>query len=308
MKLHIIGLLLLISGLIIGCEDDIYPDLESAEPKLVVDAWIDNRVSPQVVRVRRTLPYYDANFTPGVSNATVYIEDNIGRQFNFLEGTTPGDYIWFPDSNALVIGAVGMIFQLNVEVDGEEYFAQSTMGRVPDIDSIAFRFEADDGFIQNSYFAELYARDFEGPGDTYWIQTWKNGTFLRKPNEMNLVFDAGFSAGGNIDGVTFIRPVRDGINPFEIDDNDRLVPPYLPGDQVYVEMHSISNEAFYFLTELRIQMDRPGGFAELFAVPLSNVPTNIHNINPTGESALGWFNVSAVSRGINVLDPNNLPN
>jgi hypothetical protein len=61
------------------------------------------------------------------------------------------------------------------------------------------------------------------------------------------------------------------------------------------------------MNELRIQTDRPGGFAELFAVPLSNIPTNIYNVNPSGNEALGFFCVSAVSSGKEILDPNNLP-
>ena len=64
-----------------------------------------------------------------------------------------------------------------------------------EIDSITFRFEKGNSFFPDSYFGQLYARDFTGPGDTYWIKTWKNGTFLNKPNEINIAYDAGFSAG-----------------------------------------------------------------------------------------------------------------
>ena len=270
-----------------ACEDDIFPELEVVDPSLVIDAWVDNRPIPQVIKIHRTLPYYEAQTPPGVSNALVYITDETGRLYTFNEGTTPGDYILLPDSSGSVFQGIGLAYQLNVEVDNEIYFAQTVMNRVPEIDSISFRFEPDRGFIQSSYFAELFARDFEGPGDTYWIKTWKNGEFLQKPAEMNLVFDAGFSAGGNVDGITFIQPIRDGINPFEIDENDRLVPPYLPGDQVYVEIHSITNESFFFLHELRIQTDRHGGFAELFAVPLANISTNIRNMDSNGARSCG---------------------
>ena len=45
---------------------------------------------------------------------------------------------------------------------------------------------------------------------------------------------------------------------------------------------------------MAFQTDRPGGFAELFATPLSNVVTNIIPSNEN-EEVVGFFNVSAVS-------------
>jgi cobyrinic acid a,c-diamide synthase len=67
------------------------------------------------------------------------------------------------------------------------------------------------------------------------------------------------------------------------------------GDSVYVEIHSITPEAFNFLNQVVIQIDRPGGFSELFAAPLANVSTNISNMNSNGKPVVGFFCVSAVS-------------
>ncbi len=97
---------------------------------------------------------------------------------------------------------------------------------------------------------------------------------MNNPDEINIAFDAGFSEGGNIDGLLFIPPIRDTINPFDEEDNEFLSP-FADGDDVEVEIYSITNEAFIFLNEMALQINRPGGFAELFATPLSNVPTNI---------------------------------
>ena len=96
-----------------------------------------------------------------------------------------------------------------------------------------------------------------------------------------------------MDGSIFIRPIRDAVNPFE-DEDGTFLSPYSPGDSIYVELHSISNEAFFFLNEVRLQTDRPGGFAELFASPLSNVPSNIVSTNEETD-VLGFFTVSGVS-------------
>jgi hypothetical protein len=64
---------------------------------------------------------------------------------------------------------------------------------------------------------------------------------------------------------------------------------------VYVEIHSLSEASFTYLTQVAIQTDRPGGFAELFATPLANVSTNITNVNATGTKVVGFFNVASVS-------------
>ncbi|NJO68099.1 MAG: hypothetical protein HC830_01435, partial [Bacteroidetes bacterium] len=78
------------------------------------------------------------------------------------------------------------------------------------------------------------------------------------------------------------------------DANGDILSPYSVGDSLYVEINSLSQEAFDFLTELVIQTDRPGGFGELFSTPIANVPTNLRNANPNGSKAVGFFNVAAV--------------
>lgn len=286
---------LAVSILFSSCEDEISPALEKADPILVVDAWITDQPGNQVITITETQPYFDNTLPRGVSGATVSVVDDLGSVYSFTEDpANVGNYVWAPVGSE-VIGLTGRTYSLNVQIEGENYRAVSKMGRVPVIDSLTFTFEEKNAFQPDSYLADFWATDFKGPNDTYRIKTWKNGVLLNKPSELNLAYDAGFSAGGNFDGVTFITPIRQGINPFEQDDNDEPLSPFLPGDSIYIEIHSISLQAFNFLNEVAIQTDRPGGFSELFATPLSNVSTNIFNENPNGKPALGFFNVAAVS-------------
>jgi hypothetical protein len=287
-----------------SCEDTIYPELESTEAGIVVDAWITSEAQPQVVRLTETLPYYTNAFTPGITDAIVYIIEDETERYDFPSSNVAGSYEWSPSASQPVLGKIGSNYQLIIEYNGITLTSFSQLNRVPPIDSVIFTYE-DDGFVSESYFAQFYARDPEGNGDAYWIKAYKNGNFLNKPSEISLAFDAGPSAGSDIDGLIFIQPIRQSINAFETDENDEFISPYAPGDSVEVELHSITTDAFFFLTELQIQTDRPGGFAELFAVPLSNIPTNISSTS--GRPILGFFNMSAVSRGSGYLDPNDLP-
>ena len=289
-------------GVISSCETIIDPKLAEAEDVLVIDAWLDSELKEQKILLTLTQPYFDNAAPRGVSSAKVKVINlTTGAQYEFLEtlpeskrATIPGHYFWRPDGKP--IGLEGDRFKLVVESGGEIYEASAYIGRVPVIDSLSFLFEKEVGFFPDRYTAEFWARDPVGRGDTYWIKAWKNDSLLLRPSELNVAFDAGFSEGGNLDGVTFITPIRQGVNPFNTDADGNFKSPYLPGDSLRVEIHSISKEAFTFLNEVVIQTDRSGGFGELFAAPASNVGTNIFNANKNGRKALGFFNIAAISR------------
>ncbi len=285
-----IGGLALIS---VSCETIIDPLLEPAEPVLVVDAWINHKPEPQIIRLTKTQPYFDSSLPSGVQGASIKISDTQGNEFVFEENVAvPGTYTWTPGEGE-VFGETGMIYSLSIITGSELFEASTRMGRVPPVDSITFRKEKGNQFISDLYLAEFWAVDPLEPGDTYWIKTYKNGILLNKPSEINLAYDAAFSRGGNFTGVNFIAPIRRAINPFDQDSNNNLLSPYGVGDSLYVELHSLSEASFDFMNQVVTQTNRPGGFSELFATPLANVSTNIRNAN--GKPVVGFFNVAAVS-------------
>jgi Domain of unknown function (DUF4249) len=215
--------------------------------------------------------------------------------YSFLEDNTkPGNYVWTPKSNE-AFGTVGNSYQLDIQVGGETLKATSKMGRVPVIDSVTYYTEKRLGTEDLITSGQFWATDPAGPHDSYWIRTYKNGVLLSKPAEINIAYDAGATSGGLTDGVTFIQPIRQGINSSDKDANEKRMNPIASGDSLNVQIHSITVSAFNHLYGVKIQTDRPGGFAELFAAPLANVSTNIINTNPQGTKAQGFFNVAAVS-------------
>jgi len=277
-----------------GCEETIHPTLQSANPVLVVDAFITNKLQTQIVSLTYSQPYFQEQLPPGVSGATVSIKDNEGNTYVFSESpTTAGSYEWTPSGTGF--GNVGNVYTLSIAVNGQNLTAQAKMGRVPKVDSITFKQNGGSGREKNFYRGQFWATDPVGPGDTYWIKAYKNGVFLDKPSEVNLAYDAGLSEGSDFDGVQFIQPIRNGINPDTTDVNNNPVSPYSPGDSVYVEINSLMLASFDFLTQVVTQTNRPGGFSELFATPLANVSTNIVNENSNGIVVVGFFNVASVS-------------
>jgi len=294
LKFSSVLLTLLIGLFFLSCEKVIDPSLQSASPVLVVDAWVNNKPEKQLILLTQTQPYFDDAQPIGVSGAVVTVEDlNDGTIYSFTENSIKkGSYEWSPGSGSF--GAIGHNYKLVITLNGEVYEATSHMGRVPPIDSITFQKDERSASKKTRYQGEFWAVDPEGVGDSYWIRAVKNDTLLNRPSELNIAYDAGFSAGGDADGVEFIPPIRRGITPDNSSDADNPSP-YWPGDSVYVEMTSITLAAFNYLNEVKVQTDRPGGFSELFARPLANVSTNVTNTNPNGSAVMGFFNVGAIS-------------
>ncbi len=287
-------ILFIFFGLLISCEDIIEVDIDDAPPAIVIDAWINDKRETQTIKISSTQGYYDNNEPIGIPGAEVIITDSKGGVFEFRD-TFNGDYVWNPSASNFTIEDFGTTYNLEINLDGHTYTATSRLNRVPKVDSIKFTFKEEQSVFQpEGYYAEFVATDLKGSGDTYWIKSYKNAALLNNPFDINIAYDAGFNAGGNIDGVVFIQPIQDAVTPLN-DDLDGIEP-YNIGDSLYVEIHSITNEAFYFLQEVQIQTQRNGGFDEVFAEPFENVSTNIIDQNPdVNRKVLGFFSVSSIT-------------
>lgn len=291
-------LCLLAIPLLWACDDEINLTTSSADPILNIDAWINNKPETQHIYLTLTQDYFENNsLPPVVSGASVTVTDNEGHIYEFTEDSKSvnGAYSWHP-AKGETLGVVGKSYTLKVVYKGETYTATSVMNRVPPVDSLTLSYQEGLGMMDDTYRAEFWATDPAGKGDTYWLRAYKDGQLLNKASEITTAYDAGISSGSGFDGVTFISPIRVGINADDLDDDDRPVSPLANGDSMYVEIHSINLVSFNYLAEVVSQADRMGGISELFtSAPLANVSTNIVNSNAKGSAVVGFFNVAAVS-------------
>jgi hypothetical protein len=283
------SLYIVVLGLALGvfaCEDPIEVPSDFEAPQLVVDAWLTNTATPQTIRLSETVDYFAGGTPQTVSSARVQVcKEESGRCYDFAyQGD--GNYVWTPAPGE-TFGSVGDIFVLDMELDGHTYRGQSIIKRTAVIDSIGLTFEEESFQTEEGFFAELFARDLPGRGDTYWVRAYKNDTLLNRPAEIVAVYDATFDAGADIDGTYWIPPLRAGINPVD-DDGFRI--PYQPGDHIYVEVHSINDAAYQFLNIATEQIQNEG----LFATPLANAPGNVINMT-TGTPILGIFTIGEVA-------------
>jgi hypothetical protein len=285
--------LLIISLLAFSCQDVIDYQLPSATPQLTVDAWLTTKAGAQTIRLTLSADYFKNASTPAALGANVQVVDNEGLTYTFTDADADGNYVWTPQSGES-FGKLGNTYTLTVTYQGETYQAESEIRRVPAVDSIVYEKRKEFGNPEGIY-TEVYARDFAGSGDCYWLRGFKNGRFLNRVGNLTTAYDAGFSAGGNTDGINFIRPIREGINELLPDANNNTsftTPPFKPNDEVKVELYSITLEAFDFWVQVREQLQNGG----LFAIPLANVNTNLVNQNANSkQKAIGFFCTSAVT-------------
>ncbi len=284
----------------LACEEVIQLDIPlSQETVIVIDAILNNSSMPQTIILTQSSDLLDIGSIPVVNNASVSVinltNDNI---FIFSEEENSGKYTWLPNENEPdSLGLVGDEFVLNITIEEDNYSAFSQIKRTTTVDSFDFKTSKDfftGGVFEGEYEVEFFATDPEGEGDTYWVRTYRNEEFEFDPNEIVVTYDASFNPGGSFDGNLFIPPIR-------------MIPEiFVDGDSVEVELYSITNETFLFLTQISEQSQATQG---LFAVPIANVLTNIFKVDSNGGvQATGFFAVCGRTTNTFIVDSDKLNN
>ncbi len=275
-----------------ACQDVIDLDTETGPTQLVVDGWVTNQAGPATIKLTQSAAYFDNSIPKPVLSATVTVTDEANVVYEFKDLKADGVYVWTPPAKDTALGHVNGTYRLIIKTGGETYQATTQIRPVPRVDSVNYFFEkppvAPTNGPSEGYTAEFYARDLFGKGDSYWIKTYKNGTYFNRASDISTAYDAGFSPGGNIDGIIFILPIRRSINK-EL---------WAKGDSLKVELLSLTDETYYFLQAVNLESSNQG----LFATPPTNIPSNVQNVNTSGRKALGFFGGSAVSTFQTVID------
>ncbi|GAB5554288.1 MAG: hypothetical protein Sapg2KO_38790 [Saprospiraceae bacterium] len=270
-----------------ACEDPIEVPSQFEESQLAVDAWLTNTNEAQTITLSETVDYFAGGQAPAVENASVSICNETTMSCYKFVHQGGGRYVWQPGVDE-TFGDIGDQLSLEIELNDEIIIATTDIARTARIDSIGLDFEEETLALDEGIYAQVYAYDLPGRGDTYWIRTYKNDTLLNRPEEQVVAFDATFDAGADIDGTYFIPPLRFGsTNP--LDDEGGFIP-YIPGDKIRVEVHSINEVGFGFLNIAIEQILNEG----IFASPVANARGNIVNRN-TNEPVLGVFNIAQVA-------------
>ncbi len=277
-----------------SCRDNVQLSVDDVERILVVDAWLNTDSSAQKIILRKSRNYFDNAALEGFAGAEVQILRTDGTVLNF-EDQGNGDYIWNSSGEAK-LGIPGDSLALYIQSEGKTYGSFTTVQASPPIDTVVFNFEENSIFGPEGLYAEFFAKDLLGIGNTYWFKTYRNDTLLNKPEELLFAYDAGFTPVDELDGEFFIPPIRSGINrdPRTSENgtgnfDDGELPPWQSGDKFHLEVHGICLEAYFFFNIAQEQMSNQG----IFAIPTVNSPSNVFDLE-TEEPIAGIFNVGEI--------------
>jgi hypothetical protein len=291
------------------CIDPYSPKLKGYDSLLVVEGLITNEKAQYEVKLSKTMQAQ--NLIPEkVSDAVVSISDDLGIN-TILRNLGNGLY---KTDSTVFIGVVGKTYTLHILThDGKEYESEPTiMLPVPEIDSLYYskNVEYTNNQSETHEGISIYLDSKKVNGFTNYIrweyeETWKfRLPTIKKFNYINeklilpvtyvkefcwkqkksteILFQS-FSQqeAGNIKNVpiTFIGSEL----------SDRLTIQY----SILVKQYSVSEKEFKFWNDLKKVNETTG---DIFGSQPFYVTSNISNIQDKNEKALGYFQVSAVSK------------
>ncbi len=249
-----------------SCEDIIDIDLNSIEPRVVIEGSIidDKQVT---VKVTHTGDYYDPIEYPAISGAIVTVTDEDGNSEILNETDVAGVY-----KSQDMVGKQQTNYKLKVEYDGEVYESESFLPKKLDdwvsffsIDTMDF---GDTSFI----FTRLICGFNDIQADTinyYRVKTYKLDDSLKGDGTFEIFKEVDLL---EIEGRQVI-PIR---TDFQLQDT------------VIIELWSINKDTYDFLNTLAEIAQVPGGGPPPTSTP-ANPVSNITN------GAFGTFSAYSLS-------------
>ncbi|MES2618491.1 MAG: DUF4249 family protein [Bacteroidota bacterium] len=257
-----------------ACEDPIELDLGTPKEQLVIDAVINQTTDTQYIYITKSVAYLKNGVPTGYQMDTVGILDTTTFTFHNFQYKGNGVYFYVPTGPNTFKYATD--YQLIVKDGPNTYASQSRLNSPTVIDSFTYKYEEEGRFGGNKgNYVTLWAKDKPGKGDYYWLRLFRNDSIQARSGDINIAVDNSTTQGGSGDGDLFIIPIRENLTSR----------PWNIGETARVEILSITPEMYFYLNLVRTQLNNTG----LFAVPPSNIPSNIVCINNPDLKVLGFF-------------------
>lgn len=246
-----------------SCEKVIEIDLNSASPKIVIEATINNNPGPYKVLLTKTTDYFNPQDYPLISGAEVVISDNLGNTEKLIEKSA-GNY-----ETSTLEGVPGRAYTLNVNINGESFTSTSEMPKITMIDSVTYtQMPFMNPHSQSNvpqYRISCYFKDSIGVNEFFRIIAYKNKEKIRQFYLLDDKISDGNQLGyGGIRGDIFL------------------------GDTIDIELIKIDQKVYEFYTTLANIILSGEGMRDN-GTP-ANPNTNISN------GALGYFGALAIDK------------
>lgn len=266
-------LLMLLCISIYTCEEPISLDLNTSEPKLVIEAsinWIKGTPgNEQEIKLSLTAPYYDLE-TPPANNAIVTVFDSNNNQYNFIEDGSTGVY-----KNNSFTPVIEEEYSLIINYDGEIYSATETLKSVVPIDYVEQK--NDGGFSGDETELKAYYTDPANIENFYFFEFRNNFTAIPTLE----VYKDEFTDGNQIFGFYTEEDLT-------------------AGHEVTIRNYGISKAFYEYMFILLQQNSEEGG--GLFETTPATVRGNCINETNSENFPLGYFRLSEVDEIIYIVE------
>jgi hypothetical protein len=260
---YIISLLALL--VFASCETKVDIPLDTANPKLVIDANIlwqkGTSGSTQKIKLTTTTDFYSSTI-PVVSGALVTVSNSANTIFSFVETPNTGEYIC---SNFVPV--INETYTLNIQYAGQNYTATEKLLATPNIDSVEQTTVQGFGgdVIQVKYF-------FQDNGSE--INYYLIG--IKSPLDVAPKYRAQkdeFFQGNQMFGFYTDKDLK-------------------PGDQLFFSLEGITLRYHNYMQKLINISGGAGGSP--FSTPPVTLRGNIINLTNDADFPLGYFHLSEI--------------
>ncbi|OIV41261.1 DUF4249 domain-containing protein [Flavobacterium johnsoniae] len=249
-----------------SCEEVVDVDLDTAPPKLVIEAAINwekgTTGNEQTIKLTTTTGYFE-NVIPTVSGALIDIKNSHGEQFNFIEVKKTGVYVC---SNFAPV--IDEQYTLTVVSRGNRYIATETLKSVAPITRIEQNNEG--GFTGKDIEIKAFYND-PADSDNFYLYKYVYS------NKIKSTFYA--------DEDKFFN----GNEFFSLSDDEDLK----IGNEIEITHFGISKQYYNYMSILvSIAGNNVGG---PFQSPPATVKGNIVNVTNKDNYPLGYFSLCETS-------------
>ncbi|MGG7034216.1 MAG: DUF4249 domain-containing protein [Flavobacterium sp.] len=262
----ILPLILLFTFAFWSCEEVVNIPLNTANPKLVVEASIlwekGTTGNEQKIKLTTTGDFYD-NDVPKVLGATVTVKNSKGTIFNFAEIPNTGEYAchdFVPELNET--------YTLEIVTNGVTYTATETLKPVAPIKRVEYEDIA--GFDENMIGMKCF---FDDPADE------ENFYLFREDNPQKL----------NPEYFASTDEFFNGNEYYSLAAADKT----FVGDQIKITHIGISKTYFNYVNLIISLAGNQGGGP--FQTPPITAKGNVINTQDNNNNALGFFSLSETS-------------
>ncbi|MFB9076307.1 DUF4249 domain-containing protein [Flavobacterium procerum] len=265
MKLLQIILIVFIGLLLTSCEDVITVDLDTASPRLVIDASIDwqknTAGNEQKIVLSTTTGYYSPDF-PTVAGALITVTNTSDTVFEFVENPGTGEYIC---NNFIPV--IGETYNLKIVLNGETYTASETFTAVPKIEDTVDQ-NNKGGMAGDEIEITFYYQD-NADQTNYYLNR------VTQPHRAfaDLEVEDDEHSNGNMMQESYSHE------------------DFKPGDQVDIKLYGISRSYYNYMYKLILASGNGGS---PFPTTPSAVRGNIVNQTDSKNFAFGYFRLAEV--------------